>query len=62
MGQQKYCNPEDMVRFLLALCCQDHSSTTSVSRDETLNRRFGDCFGKVISIANSKELRGRLDA
>ena len=35
---------------------------TPVSRDETLNRRFGDCFGKVISIANSKELRGRLDA
>jgi len=61
MGQRKYCNPEDMVRFLLALCCQDDSLTTPISRNETLDRRFRDCSGKVIEIANSEELRRRLD-
>ena len=62
MGQRKYCNPEDMVQFLLALCCQDDSSTAPVSRDETLDKRFGDCLREVIPIADSKELKGRLDA
>jgi len=62
MGQRKYCNPEDMVRFLLALCCQDDSSMTPVSRDETLDRCFGDCSRQVIPLADSEELRRRLDA
>ena len=62
MDQRKYCDPEDMIRFLLALCCQDDSSTTSVSRDETLDRRFEDCLRKVIPVANSEELRQMLDA
>jgi hypothetical protein len=62
MNQRKYCNPEDMILFLLALCCQDDSSTTPVSRDETLDKRFEDCSREVISIANSDELRQRLDA
>jgi len=61
MVQRKYCNPEDMVRFLLALCCQDHSSTTPISYDKTLDSRFGDCSRKVIPIANSDQLRRRLD-
>ena len=61
MDQRKYCSPEDMVRFLLALCYQNHSSTTPVSCDETLDRCFGDCSRKVIPIANSEELRRRLD-
>jgi len=61
MGQQKYCDPEDMVRFLLAICCQDHPSTTPVSRDETLESRFGDCSRKVIQVANSEDLRRMLD-
>ena len=62
MGQRKYCNPEDMVQFLLALCCQDDSSTVPISRDEILDKRFGDCLREVIPIADSKELTGRLNA
>ena len=62
MDQRKYCDPEDMIRFLLGLCCQDDSSTTPVSCDETLDRCFEDCLRKVIPVANSEELRQRLDA
>ena len=61
MSQRKYCDPEAMIGFLLALCCQDDSSTTPVSRDQTLDRVFEDCFGEVIPIANSLELRQKLD-
>ena len=61
MDQRKYCNPGDMVRFLLALCCQRDSLVAPVSRDETLEKRFEDCSRKVIPIANSDELRQRLE-
>jgi hypothetical protein len=62
MNKRKYCDPEDMIQFLLALCCQDDSSMTPVSRDDTLDKRFEDCLGKVIPVANSDGLRQRLDA
>jgi len=60
MHQRKQCKPDDMIRFLLALCCRDDSSTTAVSRDEVLDRRFEDCMREAIPIANSDELRRRL--
>jgi len=61
MNQRKNCDPEDMIRFLLALCCQDFSSTAPVSHDEALDRRFEDCLREVVPIANSCELRQRLN-
>jgi len=62
MRQRKYCDPEDMIRFLLALCCQGDSSTTPVSRDEVLDRRFEDCLREAVPIANSDVLREKLDS
>ena len=62
MEQQGDCDPEDMIRFLLALCCQDDSSTTPVSRDEVLDRRFEECFRKVIPVADSEEIQQRLNS
>ena len=61
MEQRKYCDPGDMIRFLLALCCQDDSSTTPVSRDEALNTCFGECLREVTPVANSDEMRQKLD-
>lgn len=61
MEQRKYCNPEDMIRFLLALCRRGDSSTTPVSRDKVLDRCFEDCLREVIAIANSDELGRKLD-
>ena len=61
MQERKYCNPEDMVRFLLSLCCQDDSSTTGVSRDDTVDGRFENCLRAVTAIANSRDLWERLD-
>ena len=62
MKKRKHCSPEDMVQFLLALCCQDDSSTAAVSRDETLDRRYNDCLREVTSIADSPDLRERLES
>ena len=59
--QPEYCDPEALIQFLLALCCQDDASTTPISRDESLEKLFEDCFEKVIPVANSHELRKRLD-
>ena len=61
MKQQKPCNPEDMIRFLLALCCQDDSSTTPVSRNDTLDRCFKECSNKAAQVAQLKEMRQKLD-
>ena len=61
MEKRKYCNPEDMVLFLLALCCQDDSSTAAVSRDEIISRRFKDCLREVNQIANSPDLWKQLE-
>jgi hypothetical protein len=61
MDRRKYRDPEDMIRFLLALCCQDDSSTTPVSRDEVLDGRFEECLREVIPVANSDEMRQKLD-
>ena len=60
MNQRQYCSPDDMVRFLLGLCCQDDSSMAPVSRDEALDKRFEECWRKVIPVANSDEMRQRL--
>ncbi|KAF9647703.1 hypothetical protein BDM02DRAFT_3270005 [Thelephora ganbajun] len=61
MNQRKYCDPEDMIRFLLALCCQDEPSTTPVARGQVLDDCFEVCWREVIPVANSDELRQRLD-
>ena len=61
MEQRKYCDPEDMIRFLLALCCQDDSSTSPVSRDEVLSTCFGECLREVTLVANSDEMKQKLD-
>ena len=60
MEKRKHCNPEDMVRFLLALCCQDDSSTVAVPRDDTLDKRFKDCLKEVTPIADLPDLQNRL--
>jgi hypothetical protein len=60
MQQQKWCEPEDMIRFLLAICCQGDSSTTPVSRDEILETRFQSCLEKATEIANCSELEEKL--
>ena len=62
MQYRKYCNPKDLIQFLLALCCQEDSSTTPVSRGEALDRCFDDCFGNVVPIANSSELVEKLES
>jgi len=40
---------------------QDDSSTTPVSRDSILDEHFEDCLREVTPVANSKEVRGKLD-
>jgi len=61
MRQRKPCSPKDMILFLLALCCQDDSSTTPVSRDDALDKCFEECFEKVAPIADMEEMRQKLD-
>ena len=60
MRQQKYCNPKDMIQFLLALCRQGDSSTTPASRDDALDRCFEECFEKVTPVAELDEVRQKL--
>ncbi|KAF9783684.1 hypothetical protein BJ322DRAFT_1109538 [Thelephora terrestris] len=59
MKQKKQCELKDMVRFLLALCCQSDSSTTLDSADGTL---YNDCLRSVESIAGSNELKEKLES
>jgi len=61
MQQRKHCSPKDMILFLLALCCQDDSSTGPVSRDDALDKCFKECSAKVAPIANLEEMRQKLD-
>ena len=61
MKQEKLCEPEDMVRFLLAICCQDDSSTTPVSRSNVLDTCFTKCLADVAKIAQSDKLKEKLD-
>jgi len=61
MQQRQTCHPEEMIRFLLALCCQDDSSTTPISRDDVLIERFEDCLRQVIPVANSEEVQEKLN-
>ena len=58
MKQKKHCNPEDMVKFLLALCCQDNPSATL---DKDVDKRLNDCYKSVLPLANCNELRERLE-
>ena len=60
MEEHEYCSPEDMITFLLALCCRKDSSITPISRDKDLDKRFDDCHRSVIPIANDDELQRRL--
>ena len=61
MHPQSHCDPEDMILFLLAFCCQDDFTETPISCDEILDRLFEDCFRTVTPVANSEGLRQRLD-
>jgi hypothetical protein len=60
MLQRRLCEPEDMIRFLLAICCQSDSSTTPVSRDEILDTCYKDCLEKATEIAKCGELKEKL--
>jgi len=60
MTPRKYCDPKDMIRFLLALRCQDDSSATPVSRDDALDKCFEECSKKVAPVANLKEMWRKL--
>lgn len=51
-----------MVRYLLALCCQDDSPTAPVSYGGDLNKCFEDCWGEAVKVANSAEMKKRLSA
>ena len=59
MGKRQSCNPMDMVRFLLAFCC-DGDSPGTLRDTQVLNERFGDCWKKVVPVANSEEMKKRL--
>ena len=59
MKQQKYCKPVDMVKFLLALCCQDDHSAT-LGKD--VDKRLDDCSNSVLRLAKCNELREGLEA
>ena len=61
MERRKHCNPEDMVMFLLALCCQDDDSPTPVSRNKDLDKLFHDCYSSILLITNRVGLRKRLE-
>ena len=61
MRPRRYCDPKDMILFLLATCCQDDSKATPVSRDKTLDECFEECFRTVTPVANSDGLKRRLD-
>ena len=62
MKQRRYCNPQDMVMFLLALSCRDDSSAAPVFRGKDLDKRFYDCHKSVVSIANCVDLREKLES
>ena len=61
MEPRKYCSPKNMIRFLLALCRQDDSSTAPVSRDDALDKCFQECSDKVVPVTHLKEMRQKLD-
>ena len=61
MKQEKFCEPEDMIRYLLAICCQEDSSTSPISRGDVLDTRFNECLAGVAKIAESEELKGKLE-
>jgi hypothetical protein len=61
MAQRKRCHPKDMIMFLLAFCCREDSSQTAVSRDDDLNKRFEDCYERIIPIANDVILKEKLN-
>ena len=60
MEDPQCCKPVDMVRFLLAFCCDDSSSDT-ICDTQVLNERFEDCWRKVVPVANSGEMKRRLE-
>ena len=60
MGSAQCCSPTEMVRFLLAFCC-DANSPDALRGTQPLNKRFGDCLREVLPVANSVEMRERLE-
>ena len=62
MQLRKYCEPKDMIRFLLAFCCQDDSSTIPVSHDDALDECLEECSEKVAQVVDLEEMLQKLDA
>jgi hypothetical protein len=60
MDQRQRCHQKDMVAFLLALCCKNHSAAP-VSRNEDLSKQFDSCYESIIPIANDVKLKEKLD-
>jgi len=60
MENPQYCKPVDMVRFLLAFCCDDNPPDATCGTQAT-NERFGNCWRKVVPVANSGEMKRRLE-
>jgi len=60
MREPQRCNPVDMVRFLLAFCCTGNASD-ALCDAQVSNERFGNCWREVVPVANSKELKKRLE-
>ena len=58
-GAQR-CNPMNMVQFLLAFCCTGNSSE-ALSDAQVSEERFKNCWSKVVPVANSRELKERLE-
>jgi len=59
MGDPQCCDPTDMVRFLLAFCCDDNSPN-ALCDTQALHELFGDCWREVVPVANSAEMREKL--
>jgi hypothetical protein len=60
MKERKYCNPEDMIMFLLAVCCRGDLLANPARSDKDLNKSFHDCRKSVIPIAKSAALKQKL--
>jgi hypothetical protein len=60
MEREEHCKPEDMIRFLLAICCQDDFLTSPVSDGDVLDTLFNNCLDGVAKIAKCDELKGKL--
>jgi len=59
MGRSQKAGSIDVVKFVLAFCCEDDPS--DVRDTQALNERFKECWKKVAPVANSAEMKKRLE-